>query len=83
MAKDASLFSFLSEATKKKIFLADYYALIVIGCGDIKCQNGVITNVYRVPSLSSNSLYISQLAQTSKKVEFWPDQFVLKDVNNS
>jgi hypothetical protein len=31
--------------------------LLVTSCGKIECQNGVITDVYHVPSLSANLLY--------------------------
>lgn len=37
MAKDASLFSSLSRATKEEIFVADDYALTVASCSRIEC----------------------------------------------
>jgi len=61
MAKDASLFSPLSKATKEEIFVVDDYALTLVDCGRIECHNGVITDVYHVPSLSANSLSVPQL----------------------
>lgn len=70
MDKDASLFSSLSEFAEKNTFTADDCALIVSGCGDIKCQYGTISNVYHVHNLSENRLLISQLAQNGKSVEF-------------
>jgi hypothetical protein len=43
----------------------------------------VITDVYHVPSLSANLLFVPQLTQTGKKVEFWLDWFVVKDMHNN
>jgi hypothetical protein len=70
MVKDDSLFSSLKEDTKKEIIVSNDYALIIASHGKIECQNGVITDVYHVPSLIVNLLAIPQLTQTYKKVEF-------------
>ena len=35
------------------------------------------------PSLSVNLLLVPQLIQTTMKVEFWPNQFSIKDVYNN
>jgi hypothetical protein len=43
----------------------------------------VITNVYHVPSLNANLFSVPQLTHTSKKVELWPNQFVVKDMHNA
>jgi hypothetical protein len=42
MTKYAFLFSSLSQATEKEIFVGDDYALIIAGCGKIESQNGII-----------------------------------------
>jgi hypothetical protein len=76
MAKDASLFSSLKDATKKENFVANDDALNVVGYRKIEFHNGMITNVYRIPILSSNLLLVPQITQTGKKVEFWPNQFL-------
>lgn len=60
IAKDACLFSSLNKTTKEEIFVVDGYSLTIIGCGRIECQNGVITSVYHVPSLSVNLMFIAQ-----------------------
>lgn len=43
----------------------------------------MINDVYHVPSMSANLLATPQLTQIGKKVEFWPDQFVVKDIHNN
>ena len=60
MAKDASLFSSLEMATKKKIFVVDDFSLDIVGRGDIPCRHGWIVDIYYVPSLSANLLSVSQ-----------------------
>jgi hypothetical protein len=37
----------------------------------------VIDNVYRVPSLGANFLFVPQLTHTRKKLEFWPNHFLV------
>jgi hypothetical protein len=61
IGKYASLFSSLSQATTKEIFVANDYALTIVGCGKNECQNSVIIDVYHVPSLSVNLLFVPQL----------------------
>jgi hypothetical protein len=39
--------------------------------------------VYHVPSLSANLVFVPQLTHTSKKVEFWLDQCIVKDMHNN
>jgi hypothetical protein len=43
----------------------------------------VIIHVYHVTSLSVNLLFVPQLTQTGKKVEFWLDEFIVKDIHNN
>lgn len=80
MAKDASLFSSFDTTTAKNIYVEDDFALDTIGHGDVSCRHGQIIDMFHVPSLSANLLSISQLAQTSKIVEFWPNCFFIKDI---
>lgn len=82
MAKDDSLFSSFNEATKQNIYVADDYALYIVGEDDILCQHRKFSNTYHFPSLSEKNLSVSQLTQTSKIVEFWPNRFVVKNMNN-
>lgn len=69
MAMDTSLFSSLNKAIEEGIFVVEDYALIDVGFGRIECQNGVISDVYHVLSLSVSLLSIAQLTQIGKKVE--------------
>jgi len=62
MAKDVSLFSSLSEAKEKNIFVANDFALIVASSDRVDCENGVITDNYRPPpNLRENLLIVPQL----------------------
>jgi hypothetical protein len=74
MAKDASLFTWLDEAKERKIYVVDDFSLDVVGQGDVTCRHGKIVDIYHVPNLSANLLFVSQLTQKGKIVEFWPDQ---------
>lgn len=80
MAKDASVYYSLHKAKELNIFDVDDYALAIVGGSSGDFDNGVISDVYHVPQLSANSLFVPQITQTSKKVEFWPNNFVLKDI---
>jgi hypothetical protein len=82
MDKDVSLFSSLNNDTKEYFFVAYSYAVIVVGCGRMEFHNVVIFYVYHVPSLSSNLFSVPQLTQARKKVKFWPNRFVVNDINN-
>jgi hypothetical protein len=82
MAKYASIFSSPSKDIENKIFVVDYYALTIFCCGKIECQNCVIIDVYHVPIMSAILFYIPQLTQNGKMLEFWSDQFVVKDMHN-
>ena len=62
--------------------MIDNYSLDIIGRGDIPCQHGRVVDVYHVPSLNVNLLLVSKLTQTSKIVEFYPNPFFVKDINN-
>jgi len=83
MAKDTSPFSSISEANKKKIFVVNYYALIVVIYRNIEFYNGVITNVYHVPSLTINFFVFISTYYTGKKVEVLKYRFVVKDVTKN
>ena len=61
MEKDVSSFSSLSGALEKNIYAPDDYTLIIVGTGDVECQHGQISNVYHVPSLSTNLFSVAQL----------------------
>ena len=71
MEKDASLFSSLDTATKKKISMADDFSLDIIVHVHIPCRQGWIVNVYHVPTLKDFFFSISYLTQISNIVEFW------------
>ena len=42
----------------------------------------MIIDVYHVPQLGANMWYVPQLTQTRKKVQFFLDKLVVKDMNN-
>ena len=46
-------------------------------------MNGMITDVYHVTHLTANLLFVAQLSQTRKNVKFWPNKFVVNDINNN
>jgi hypothetical protein len=75
MAKDASLFTSLNEAKERKISVIDEFSLDIVGHGDVSYRHGIIVEIYYVPNLTSNLLFVSQLTKTCKIVEFWSDQF--------
>jgi hypothetical protein len=60
MAKDASLFTWLAKDKERKIYVDNDFALDVIVQGDVTCRHGKIVDVYYVPNLSSNLLYVAQ-----------------------
>jgi hypothetical protein len=39
-----------------------------------------MVDVYHVPNLSSNMLFVTQLTQMHKIMEFWLDQFYVRDL---
>ena len=61
MAKDASLFISLDEANERKIYVVDDFSLNIVGEVDVPCQHGKIFNVYHVPNLIINMLYVAHL----------------------
>jgi hypothetical protein len=61
MAKDSSLFTWFGEAKERKIYVVDGFSLNVVSQGDVTYRHGNISDVYHVPNLSANILYISQL----------------------
>jgi hypothetical protein len=83
MAKDDSLFSSLNKDMEDNIFVVSDYMLTIASSGSIDCENGVISNVYLVPQLSANLLHVPQITHIGKKVEFWPNNFVVKDIDNN
>ena len=70
MAKDASLLSYLDAAAENKIYVANEFSPNIVGHGDITCWYGQIVDMYHVHSLGANLLYVSQLTQIGKIVEF-------------
>jgi len=58
MAKDASFFISLSKTKEENIFVVDDYAVTIEGCGEVYCNNGVITDVYHVRRVSANLLSV-------------------------
>ena len=80
MAKYAFLFTRLNKAKENKIYVADVFSLDVVGQGDVDCRHGKIANVYHVPDIGANILFVAQLKQTCNIVEFWLDQFYVHDL---
>lgn len=83
MAKDASLFSLMNETKEENIVVANDYTLSIVGTSSVDCESDMIIKICDVPPLSSYLWYVPQIAQIGKKVEFWPNRFVMKDINNN
>jgi hypothetical protein len=75
-----SLFTSLNEVEERKIYVIDDFSLNIFGHGDVSYRHGRIYDIYHVPNISFNMLYVSQLTKTSKIVEFWPYWFFVKDL---
>jgi hypothetical protein len=80
MDKNASLFTRLNKF-ESKIYFANDFSLDVVGQGDVSCQHEKIVDIYHVPNLNANLLFVSQLTQTGEIVEFWLDRFYVSDLN--
>jgi hypothetical protein len=51
MTKDATLFMRINKVEESKIY--------VIGQGDVECRHDNIVDVYHVPNISVNLLYVA------------------------
>jgi hypothetical protein len=74
MEKDATLFTRLNKAEESRIYVVDDFSLDVVGQGDVACRHGKIVEVYNLPNISVNLLFVSQLTQNGKIVEFLLDR---------
>jgi hypothetical protein len=83
MATDSSLLMWLDEAKERKIYVVDDFSLDVVGHGDVSRRHGKIFDIYHVPNISANSLYVSQLTQIGNIVDFFPDRFYVGDLKKS
>jgi hypothetical protein len=83
MAKDASLFTWLDKDRESKIYVVDDFSLDVVGQGDFSYRCGNIVDLYHMPNLNSNMLYVSQLTQIGNIAKFWPDRFYVHDLKGS
>ena len=57
-------------------------ALQIISSSSVAYEIGTINNVYCVPKLSANLLYVYQITKIWMKVEFWTNKFLVKDIND-
>jgi len=73
MDKDSSLFMRLNKDKDSKIYVVDDFSMDFVGQGDIYFHHGNIFDVYHVPNLSENLLFVDKLTQTGNIVEFWSD----------
>jgi hypothetical protein len=80
MEKYATLFMRLDKDEEISIYVADDFYLDVAGQGDVSFRHGKIYDVYHVPNLSADLLFVSQLTQTNEIVELWPYQFYVQDL---
>jgi hypothetical protein len=71
MAKDASLFTSLDESKERKIYVANDFSLDTAGQGDVPYRHVRIVDVYHVPNLIFNLLFVYQLTQTCNIVTFF------------
>jgi hypothetical protein len=66
-----------------KVTIGDDSTLPVSGCGTVQIDNAQYKDVLHVPRVGPNLLSIYCITHTNKKVEFWPDRWVVKDINDN
>jgi len=60
MDKEATLFCMrLNKFEERKIYVADDFSLDFVGQGDVAYRHGKIFDVYHMPNLSANMLFVS------------------------
>jgi hypothetical protein len=64
------------------VVIGDNSTIQVAGCGDVIIDTTKFGDVLHVPGVGPNLLSIYCITHTNKKVEFWPDQWVVKDMND-
>jgi hypothetical protein len=62
--------------------IVDNSTLLISRCGDVIINTTKFGDVLHVPEVGPNLLSIYHIAHTNKKVEFWPNQLVVKDMND-
>jgi hypothetical protein len=82
MGNDASLFMRLNKVEESKIYIANDFVLDVAGWGDVSCRHGKTVDIYDVPNISENLLFVSQLTHTRKILKIWLDQFYVCELKN-
>jgi hypothetical protein len=80
MDKHAFLFTSLNKVEERKIYVIDDFSLNISGHGDVFYRHGRIYDIYHVPNISFNMLYVSQLTKRSQIMEFWPYWFFVKNL---
>lgn len=79
------LYFCFNEAKEQTIFVVDGYALTVASNGSVNCENRMINDVHHMYTvqLSANLLFVPKITQIGKEIEFWPNKFTMKDINNN
>jgi hypothetical protein len=83
MMKHKHLLSNYSDQHKgEKVTIGDDSTLPVFGCGTVVVDNAKFGDVLHVLGVGPNLLSIYCITHTNKKVEFWLDRWVVKDISD-
>jgi hypothetical protein len=66
----------------KKLVIGDKSTLPILDCGDFVIKTAKFGDVLHVPRFGPNLLSIYRITHTNKRLEFWPDKWVMKDMSN-
>jgi hypothetical protein len=64
------------------VIIGDNSTLPVSRCGDVLIDTTKFGEVLHVPGVGPNLLSIYHITHTNKKVEFWPNRWVIKDIDD-
>jgi hypothetical protein len=59
MAKDVSLFMSINDVNERNIYVVDDFYFGIVGQADVTNQHGRSFDIYHVPNLSANMLFVS------------------------
>jgi hypothetical protein len=63
--------------------MGDDTPVVVAREGRVEFHNGIFENVSHVPNISMNMLFVYQIIEKSKKVEFTLDSFFVLDMHDN
>ena len=76
------LSSYRQQHNGEKVDIGDNTTIQVASCGDVIIDTTNFGDVLLVPGVGRNLISIYHITHTNKKVEFWSDQWVLKNMND-